>query len=100
MAQLGNLDGALHLIDAVIADIEKPDRQERHYYAESLRIRGWLLVRKGDPAGAERSYNASLDWARTQRAHACCESKGGLARLAICWHRSTAGSPKASRRRT
>ncbi len=68
MGQLGNLDGALHLIDEVIAEIERPDRQERHYYAEALRIKGWLLALKGDAAGAERSYIASLDWARMQRA--------------------------------
>jgi predicted ATPase len=68
VAQLGNLDDALHLIDEVIAEIERPERAERHYYAEALRIKGWLLALKGDPAGAERSYIASLDWARTQQA--------------------------------
>ena len=68
VAKLGNLDGALHLIDEVIADIERPDRQERHYYAETLRIKGWLLSIKGDQGGAERAYIASLDWARTQQA--------------------------------
>jgi predicted ATPase len=68
VAQLGDLDGALHLIGEVIADIERPDRQERHYYAEALRIKGWLLVRKGDSRGAERSYLASLNWAREQQA--------------------------------
>ena len=68
MAQLGDLDGALHLIDEVIAEVERPDREERWYYAETLRIKGWLLSLKGDPAAAERSYIASLDWARTQQA--------------------------------
>ncbi len=68
MAQLGDLDGALHLIDEVIAEVERPDREERYYYAETLRIRGWLLALKGDPAGAERAYIASLDWAGTQQA--------------------------------
>jgi predicted ATPase len=68
MAQLGDLDGALHLIDEVIAEIERPDREERWYYAETLRIRGWLLSLRGDPEGAERAYLASLDWARTQQA--------------------------------
>jgi predicted ATPase len=68
MAQQGNLDGALHLIDEVIAEIETPDRQERHYYAEALRIKGGLLSLKGDPGGAERAYLASLDWARQQQA--------------------------------
>ena len=68
MAQLGDLDGALHLIDAVIAEIERPDREERQYYAEALRIKGWLLSLKGDPGGAEHAYIASLAWARTQQA--------------------------------
>jgi predicted ATPase len=68
MAQLGDLAGALVLIDEVIAQIERPGWEERHYYAEALRIKGWLLSLKGDPEGAERSYMASLDWARTQQA--------------------------------
>jgi class 3 adenylate cyclase/predicted ATPase len=68
VAQLGNLDGALHLIDEVIAEIERPEREERQYYAEALRIKGGLLSLKGDPGGAERAYLASLDWARQQQA--------------------------------
>jgi predicted ATPase len=38
------------------------------YHADTLRIKGWLLSLKGDPAGAEHCYNASLDRARTQQA--------------------------------
>ena len=68
MEQLGDLAGALVLIDEAIAQIERPGWEERHYYAEALRIRGRLLSLKGDPAGAERAYIASLDWARTQQA--------------------------------
>jgi predicted ATPase len=68
MAQLGDLDGALVLIDEVIAQIERPGWEERQYYAEALRIRGRLLSLKGDPAGAEHAYIDSLDWARTQQA--------------------------------
>ncbi len=67
-AQLGDLDGALALIDEAIAQVERPGWEERWYYPETLRIKGWLLSLKGDPAGAERSYLASLDWARRQRA--------------------------------
>jgi predicted ATPase len=67
-AQLGDLAGALVLIDEAIAQIERPGWEERHYYAEALRIKGWLLSLKGDLAGAERCYLASLDWARTQQA--------------------------------
>jgi predicted ATPase len=68
MAQLGDLAGALHLIDEVIAQIERPGWEERHYYAEALRIKGCMLSLKGDRAGAEYAYLASLDWARTQQA--------------------------------
>jgi class 3 adenylate cyclase/predicted ATPase len=68
MAKAGDLAGALILIDKIIAQIERPGWEERHYYAEALRIRGWFLSLKGDPAGAECSYIASLDWARQQQA--------------------------------
>jgi predicted ATPase len=68
MAELGDVEGALDLIDEVMAQIETPGWEERQYYAEALRIKGWLLQGKGDPAAAERAYIASLDWARTQQA--------------------------------
>jgi predicted ATPase len=68
MAQLGDLAGALDLIDQVIAQIERPGCEERHYYAEALRIRGWLLLLSGDLEEAERAHIASLAWARQQRA--------------------------------
>ena len=68
LAQLGDLVGALDLIDQVIAQIERPGWEERHYYAETLRIKGWLLSLKGELEAEERAYIASLDWARTQEA--------------------------------
>jgi predicted ATPase len=68
MAQLCDIAGALQLIEEIIAQIEQPGWEERCYYAEILRIRGWLLSLKGDFLGAERSYIASLHWARTQQA--------------------------------
>jgi predicted ATPase len=68
MAKLGDLDGALHLIDESIAQIERPGWEERRHYAEVLRIKGYLHSRKGDLEGAERNYIASLDWARRQKA--------------------------------
>jgi predicted ATPase len=67
-AQLGDVDGALDLINNAIAQIERPGWEERHYYAEALRTRGCLLSLKGDMAGAEHNYIASLDWARLQQA--------------------------------
>ena len=68
MAQAGDLAGALVLIDEVIAQIERPGWEERHYYAEALRIRAQLLTLKDDAEAAERAYIASLDWARKQQA--------------------------------
>jgi predicted ATPase len=68
MAQRDDLAGALELVDEAIAQIERPGWEERSYYAETLRIKGWLLSLNGDTAGAERAYIASLHWARRQRA--------------------------------
>ncbi len=67
-AQLGDLAGALGLIDEAITQIERPGWEERHYFAEALRIKGWMLSLKGDLEAAERAFIASLDWAREQQA--------------------------------
>ncbi len=68
IAQLGDLDGALDLIDEITAQIERPGWDERWCFAEILRIKGWLLSLKGDQLRAERNYVASLDCARRQQA--------------------------------
>jgi predicted ATPase len=68
VAQLGDLEEALLVIGEAIAQIERPGWEERQYYAEALRVKGWLLSRKGDLEAAERAYIASLDWARKQQA--------------------------------
>jgi len=68
MALLGDVDRALELIAAQIAQIERPGWGERVYYAEILRLKGWMLLLKSDLEGAERNYLASLDWAREQQA--------------------------------
>jgi predicted ATPase len=68
MALLGDLDGALRLIDEQIAQIERPGWGERIHYAEILRLKGWIFSLKGDLQGAEKNYLASLDWARQQQA--------------------------------
>ncbi len=67
-AQAGDVEGALALVDEAVEQIERPGWGERWYYAETLRIKGWLLSLKGDIDGAERNYLASLDWARRQQA--------------------------------
>jgi predicted ATPase len=68
VGRLGDVDGALDLIQESIAQVERPGWEERSSYAEILRIKGWLLARKGDLEGAEHNYIASLDWARHQQA--------------------------------
>src|SRR4051794_1625847 len=67
-ALTGNLDNALQLIDEAIAQVERPGWEERQSYAEILRLKGWMLSLKGDLAGAERNFLASLEWARRQQA--------------------------------
>ena len=49
------------MIDEVIAQVERPGWEERLRYAETLRLKGWMLLLKGDPDGAERNFLASLD---------------------------------------
>ena len=68
MALIGDVDGALALIEEQIAQIERPGWEEQLYYAEILRLKGWMLSLRGDVAGAERVLLASLDQARRQRA--------------------------------
>jgi class 3 adenylate cyclase/tetratricopeptide (TPR) repeat protein len=68
LALTGDFDKALHLVDEIIAHIERPGWGERLHYAEVLRLKGWILSLKGDLEGAERNFLASLDWARRQQA--------------------------------
>jgi tetratricopeptide (TPR) repeat protein len=68
IALTGDLENALHLIDEIIVQIERPGWEERLHYAEILRLKGWMLSLKGDLDGAERNFLASLDWARRQQA--------------------------------
>jgi predicted ATPase len=68
MALTGDLDNALRLVDEAIAQVERPGWEERLCYAETLRLKGWMLSLEGDLDGAERSFLASLEWARRQQA--------------------------------
>jgi tetratricopeptide (TPR) repeat protein len=68
MALTGDLDNALHLIDELIVQVERLGWEQRYFYAEILRLKGWMLSLKGEPEGAERNFLASLDWARRQQA--------------------------------
>jgi class 3 adenylate cyclase/tetratricopeptide (TPR) repeat protein len=81
MFQVGDVDGALDLIEECITQVERPDWEERWHFADILRIKGTLLSAKGDLQGAENSYVASLDFARRQQA------KSWELRAATSWAR-------------
>jgi hypothetical protein len=68
MALNGKLAYALQLINEQIEQIERPGWEERQFYAETLLLKGWMLMLKNDVEGAEKNYLASLDWAREQKA--------------------------------
>ncbi len=68
LALQGDLDGALHLIDECLEQIERPGWQERVWLAEVLRLKGWMLVRQGRSTEAEVQLRASIDCARQQQA--------------------------------
>jgi class 3 adenylate cyclase/tetratricopeptide (TPR) repeat protein len=68
MALTGDLDNALHLIEELIVQVERLGWEQRYFYAEILRLKGWMLSIKGDLEGAEWNFLASLDWARRQHA--------------------------------
>ena len=68
LALTGDIDNALHLLDEQMTQIERPGWEERFFYAEILRLKGWMLSVQGDLEGAERNFLASLDWSRRQQA--------------------------------
>jgi predicted ATPase len=68
LALQGDLEAALHLLDESLRQIERPGWQERVHLAEVLRLKGWVLMRRGKIEEAERQLHASIDWARQQHA--------------------------------
>jgi class 3 adenylate cyclase/tetratricopeptide (TPR) repeat protein len=66
----GDLDGALDLIDECVGQIERPSWQERLWLAEVLRLKGWMLMRRGRHEEAEAQLRASIECARAQQAKA------------------------------
>jgi tetratricopeptide (TPR) repeat protein len=68
LALQGDLDAGLQLIDESLEQIERPGWQERLHLAEVLRLKGWMLMRRGRGEEAETSLRASIDWARRQQA--------------------------------
>jgi len=84
LALQGDLDAALEMIDQCLEQIERPGWQERSHLAEVLRLRGWMLMRRGRDDEAETVLRASIDWARQQQAKSWeLRSSTTLARLLL-----------------
>lgn len=68
MSAAGDHEQALRLIGEAIEQAEAPDWQGHAHYAESLRIKGWILQQMGRREEAERHYRAAIELARKQQA--------------------------------
>jgi class 3 adenylate cyclase/tetratricopeptide (TPR) repeat protein len=68
LALQGNLDEALTLIEKCLEQAARPGWRERSHLAEVLRLKGWMLMRRGLREAAEASLREAIDWAREQHA--------------------------------
>ncbi len=66
LAQTGDLDRAWTLIEESVARIEAGE--ERAHYAETLRLKGWILMLHGKPEDAEAGLRKAIEVARRQHA--------------------------------
>src|SRR6516165_12162790 len=66
LALAGDLDAAWSLIEESVARIEAGE--ERSHYAEVMRLKGWILVLRGEPDWAASTLHAALTVARQQEA--------------------------------
>jgi class 3 adenylate cyclase/tetratricopeptide (TPR) repeat protein len=65
---LGRLDEALALVEEALELIRRPGWEERMSLSEALRIKGWLLQRRGETEQAEACLRESIAVARQQGA--------------------------------
>ena len=105
LALTGDLDGAWTLIEESVARIEAGE--ERSHYAEVLRLKGWILILRGEPDQAAAILRKAIAVARTSarnrgsfaprpRSPACSRAAAIRPKRWRCWRRSTTGSPKAA----
>jgi class 3 adenylate cyclase/tetratricopeptide (TPR) repeat protein len=66
LALSGDIEGAWTLIEESVARIEAGE--ERSHYAEVLRLRGWILILRGEPDQAAATLRKALAVARDQQA--------------------------------
>ena len=107
MALTGDIDDALHLIEEIVAQVERPGWEERLHYAEILRLKGWMLSLKGDfdgtngtisrrSTGRTASRRKCGSCARQRASRGFGRAKANTKMRMNCSPRSTAGSLKAS----
>jgi class 3 adenylate cyclase/tetratricopeptide (TPR) repeat protein len=68
LAQHGDIDTGLGLIEECLEQIDRPGWNERVWLPEVLRLKGWMLMHAGRIADAETELRASIDCARRQEA--------------------------------
>ena len=68
LAQSGDLEGGLSLIEESLRQIARPGWGERAHLAEVLRLKAWMLQQQGNLAAAEEGFLASLEVGRQQQA--------------------------------
>ena len=102
------VEEALALLADALQIVERTG--ERRLAAELNRHKGQLLLRQGHSEAAEELYRKALSIAQEQGAKlwefcappraspGCAATRVATPRTATFWHRSTAGSPKASTR--
>jgi tetratricopeptide (TPR) repeat protein len=66
LALMGDLDGALALVEESISRIEASE--ERSHYAEVLRLKGWMLIVRGEADQAAVTLRKAIAVARQQGA--------------------------------
>jgi class 3 adenylate cyclase/tetratricopeptide (TPR) repeat protein len=66
LALAGDLEGAWSLIEESVTRIEAGE--ERSHYAEVMRLKGWLLIMRGEPDRAASTLRKALTIARNQQA--------------------------------
>ena len=68
LSRQSDVEGGLRLLDECVDQIEKPGWHERVWLAEILRVKGWVLMRRGRRTEAEAQLRASIECARRQQA--------------------------------
>ena len=92
LSRQGDVETGLRLLDECLDQIERPGWHERVWLAETLRLKGWVLMRQGRRTESEAQLRASIECARRQQARSWeLRSSKALAELLIeCGQRDAA----------